>query len=156
MIKRLAFIYDCKRKIWFSDIWHNSVRATFDYDMMFHMVKYGDNQSIFCNRHATTTSLSICSRWSHQMQTPASRLPWIYPVVDRQRNVSDRCESKCAIDKLGSFYVLSSGSVGYWTVCNIWLSVNKPMNKNRSFDYIYSWKCKFPLPRSQRSTTVIL
>ena len=65
--KRLEIIYDCSRKIWYSDI--NSVRAAFDCDMSFHMVKHGDIQSICGDfRHTTTTSIGICSRFSHLMQ----------------------------------------------------------------------------------------
>ena len=51
-----------------SDSFYNSVIVTFGCDMMFHMVKHGDIQSIFCDiRHATTTLLGICSRFLHHV-----------------------------------------------------------------------------------------
>ena len=46
MYERLEFIYDCSRRILCPEILPDSVRATFHYDMMFHMVKHGDIHSL--------------------------------------------------------------------------------------------------------------
>ena len=71
--RRLEFFYSCSRKIKCSNISHSSVKATFDYDMIFHMVKHGNIQFIFSDLDmrphrgwvCVVVSYTICKDWLH-------------------------------------------------------------------------------------------
>ena len=98
---------------------------------MFHVVNHGDIQSVFCDfTHATTASFGICSRFLQHMQRTALRFPINYSLIHKTRNVSDDFKSKCASDKgrllpvqVITNLLLYDGSLGYWTVRYIRLTI---------------------------------
>ena len=94
---------------------------------MFHMAKHSGIQSIFCDfRQATTSSLSIHSRFSHFMQRLVSCLPKNYSLVIINYEI---CHKTANLNSLeinhdhfpgmsSPNFRLSGGSLGYWTACN--------------------------------------